>query len=251
MSESTVPTPPRYLGLEGTYNVRDIGGYRTVDGGTTRWRTLFRADSLHRLLPTAQETLLMHGVRTVLDLRRADEHQVAPTALAHVPNVTYHQISLLPDAPPARGVQPRPLLDLYRLILDERQGQMLLALRTLAAPTALPAVVHCSAGKDRTGLVIALLLSLLGVPPDTIVADYALSAQYLVGTFIDEMRQRAARRGIPWEWYQDQVVCAPEFMQQTLAYLDERYGGPLAYAHTIGLRDPECQRLRQRLVEHG
>lgn len=249
MSEATSPPARRHLGLEGTYNVRDIGGYRTLDGRTTRWRTLLRADSLHRVPPAAQTALLTYGVRTVLDLRRADEQQVAPNVFAQTPGVTYHQVSLLRDTPPTRGIQPRPLLDIYRLMLDERQAQMRQALATLASPEGLPAVVHCSAGKDRTGLVIALVLGLVGVPAATIVADYALSAQYLVGPFEDEMRQKAAHRGIPWEWYQAQVICYPEFMQTTLAYLTERYGGPEAYAHTIGLSTTECQRLRQALLE--
>ena len=240
---------PRHLGLAGTYNVRDIGGYRTADGRTTRWRTLFRADSLHRMPPTAQAMLLEHGVRTVLDLRRSDEQQVAPNVFAGSSAVTYHQVSLLWDTRPGQGIQPRPLLDLYRLMLDERQEQMRQALTTLAAPAGLPAVVHCSAGKDRTGLVIALILGLLGVPAETIVADYALSAEYLVGTFLDEMRQKAAQRAIPWEWYQAQVICSPEFMQETLHYLHERYGGPAAYAQAIGLSEAACQRLRQALVE--
>jgi protein-tyrosine phosphatase len=109
--------------------------------------------------------------------------------------------------------------------------------------------VHCTAGKDRTGLVVALLLGLLGVPAATIVEDYALSSQYLVGTYLEEARQRAARSGIPCEWFQHQVICPPEFIQTTLQYLDERYGGIAAYVQYIGLSEEQCARLRKALVE--
>lgn len=248
MPDASSSALTRHLGLEGTYNLRDLGGYGTLDGRTTLWRTFFRSDSLHRLSPAAQTALLDYGVRTVIDLRRSDELHVAPNVFAGASAVTYHQVSLLLDAPPPRGTRPRPLVETYRLILDERQEQLRQALATLAAPGGLPALMHCTAGKDRTGLVVALVLGLLGVPTATIVADYALTAQYLVGTFLDEVRQRAAGRGIPWEWYQPQVDCHPEFMHSTLQYLEEHYGGIAAYVYTIGLRDEECDRLKQGLV---
>ena len=248
MPDATSSTLTRHLGLEGTYNLRDLGGYGTLDGRTTRWRTFFRSDSLHRLPPAAQTTLLDYGVRTVIDLRRSDELHVAPNVFASSPAVTYHQVSLLVDTPPMRGVRPRPLVETYWMILDERQEQLRQALATLAAPEGLPALVHCTAGKDRTGVLVALVLGVVGVPTTTIVEDYALTAQYLVGTYLEEVRQRAARNGIPWEWYQHQVDCHPEFMHTTLQYLEERYGNITTYVRTIGLSDEQCDRLRQALV---
>lgn len=249
MQYPTLPTLPRHLGLEGTYNLRDLGGYRTLDGRTTRWRTFFRSDSLHRLPPAAQTTLLDYGVRTIIDLRRSDELRVAPNVFAGSPVLTYHQISLLVDTPPRRGTRPRPLVETYRMILDERQVSLRQALATLAAPEGLPALVHCTAGKDRTGLIVALVLGLLGVPTTTIVEDYILTAQYLVGTYLDEVRQRATRNDIPWEWYQHQIDCHPEFMHDTLQYLEERYGSIAAYVRAIGISEAECKRLQTALIE--
>jgi protein-tyrosine phosphatase len=161
----------------------------------------------------------------------------------------YHHVSLLTDTSPERRVAPRPLVDVYRLILDQRQAQLGQALETLAAPGGLPAVVHCTAGKDRTGLIVALVLGLAGVPAATIVEDYALSAQYLVGTYLEEARQRAAHNGIPWAWFESQVSCPPEFMQATLQYLDERYGGIPAYVRGLGLSQEQSAYLRHTLVE--
>ena len=248
MQDATSSEPPRHLGLEGTYNLRDTGGYRTRDGRTTRWRTFLRSDSLHRLPHLAQTTLLSYGVRTVVDLRRSDELHTAPNVFASSTEVAYHHVSLLADTPPERQVAPRPLQDAYRLILDHRQAQLHQALVTLAAPGGLPAVVHCTAGKDRTGLIVALVLGLAGVPAATIVEDYALSAQYLVGPYLEEARQRAVQNGIPWEWFEPQVICPPAFMQVTLQYLDERYGGIAAYVRGLGLSQEQCERLRHTLL---
>lgn len=247
MQPTTPSEPDRHLPLPGTYNVRDIGGYPTRNGQTTRWRTLFRADNLHRLPPEAQVTLLEHGVNTVIDLRRTDELEAAPNVFANSDRVDYCHQSLLVDTPPESG-NPRALPDTYRHILDERQTQVRDVLRLLATPGALPAVVHCSAGKDRTGVIIALFLSLAGVPSETIVADYALTSTYLVGSFVDEIRQRALKRGYTWEQYAPQVQCPPEFMQVTLQHLEDRYGGIDAYVRTIGLNAAEIEHLRSVLV---
>src|SRR5215471_10216543 len=145
MQDSASSALPRHLGLAGTYNLRDTGGYRTLDGRTTRWRRFLRSDSLHRVPPMARATLLNYGVRTVVDLRRSDELHVAPIVFASSSEVVYHHISLLADSPLERQVAPRPLVDVYRLILDNRQAQLRQALATLAAPGGLPAVVHCTA----------------------------------------------------------------------------------------------------------
>lgn len=238
----------RHLGLAGTYNLRDTGGYCTLDGHTTRWRTFLRSDSLHRLPRMARTTLLSYGVRTVVDLRRSDELHVAPNVFASSSDVAYHHVSLLADTPPDRTSAPRPLLDVYHMILDTRQEQLRQALATLAAPGGFPAIVHCTAGKDRTGLIVALVLGLAGVPAATIVEDYAISAQYLVGPFLEETRQRVAQNGIPWAWFAPQIICPPEFMQATLQYLDERHGGITAYVRSIGLSQEQCARLRHALV---
>jgi protein-tyrosine phosphatase len=249
MQDSASSALPRHLGLAGTYNLRDTGGYRTLDGRTTRWRTFLRSDSLHRVPPLARTALLTYGVRTVIDLRRSDELSIAPNVFADSPDVVYHHVSLLADTPPDRKVAPRLLPDVYRLILEQRQEQLRQTLAALAASGGFPAIVHCTAGKDRTGLIVALLLGLVGVPAATIVADYALSSQYLVGPYLEEARQRAARNGVPWEWFQHQVICPPEFMQTTLQYLDEHQGGIAAYVRRIGLSQEQCERLRQALVE--
>lgn len=133
------PLPARCLPLAGAANLRDVGGYPTADGGQTRWRTLFRADSLHRLSVAEQEALLEHGVRTVIDLRRPDEVANAPNVFAASRRVRYLQLAIMEGAPGA--VAPTfDLGELYRQILDYRQAQLGAVLTTLAEDGSFPAV---------------------------------------------------------------------------------------------------------------
>jgi protein-tyrosine phosphatase len=248
MPYAMLSTPQRHLSIEGTYNIRDIGGYATQGGRMTRWRTLFRADSLHRLSPQAQMALLDHHLQTVVDLRHPDELQAAPNVFAQATEVCYQNLSLLVDNPLCTHGASLPLAAIYRQILDESQEQLRTVLATLAKPGSLPAVVHCTAGKDRTGIVIALTLGLAGVPTATIVADYALTGLYLGPDFIEETRQHVMHQGYTWEQYEPLVVCSPADMRMALSYLEERYGGITAYVRTIGLSELEIARLRAALV---
>jgi protein-tyrosine phosphatase len=248
MQSETPPVPPRHLGLKGTYNIRDIGGYRTASGRSTRWRTLFRADSLHRLTPEGQARLIADGLQTVVDLRRRDELEAAPNVFAASSTVRYHHISLSADVPHVPTGDPESLVTIYRRILDERQAQVHAVFSVLAAADGMPAVVHCTAGKDRTGVIVALLLRLAEVPTSTVIEDYVLTATYLGEPFMEETRQRALKRGYTWEQYYPLVTCLPTYMQVTLDYLDGTYGGAEAYLRHIGLSESQLSHLRNTLT---
>src|SRR5262249_48111144 len=149
--------PLRLINIDGCYNLRDVGGYATSDGHRTRWRTLLRSDSLHRLAPDGWRGLHEHGLRTIIDLRRPDEvarngYQIEDQAGAryqHIPiydDQAYHIV----DAP------ARDLDELYRLLLGNCAAQFAAVLRALSAEGAAPALIHCAVGKDRTGLAVAL-----------------------------------------------------------------------------------------------
>lgn len=242
----------RHLPLAGTYNVRDVGGYPTIHGRRTRWRTLLRADSPHRLLPEGRLELVRRGVRTVIDLRYEDELAEAPNAFVGEGGVRYRHLPLLPD--PTSG-QPREsattgtLSETYCLMLETRAERMAEVIEALAQPDGLPALVHCTAGKDRTGLVVALVLSSVGVPAEVIAEDYALSACYLVGSYLEEAQERARRRGVPWEQYLARLVCPAPVMLETLAWLQGRYGGAESYLLHAGVPRQALTALRERLVE--
>ncbi len=238
----------RHLTLSGAYNVRDIGGYATSDGRTTRWRTLIRADSPHRLTPEAQRELLDLGLRTIIDLRRPAEIAQFPNLLAAAPGLRYLQVGLDRQAPEEQATFPT-LPEIYRAILDGAAAQLGQIVATLAAPDALPGLVHCQIGKDRTGLVVALILGAVGVPAETIIADYALSEAQLAGEFAERFAARLRADNIPWEPYRALLVSPPSFMRDVLAYLDAEHGGTVGYLRAAGIRDDQLAALRVTLTE--
>ena len=253
MTSDTID-PRRHLDIEGAYNIRDLGGYPSAEGGRTRWGVLLRADGLQGLPVRSQAALIDYGIRTVIDLRRSDAIQVAPNPFFGSEEVTYYHQNLMGDAPldqteesadPADVVERN--LEMYKSWLDKRPAQFYETLATLAQPDARPALFHCATGKDRTGVVSALLLGLAGVPEETIVDDYALSARFLVRRRLDA-RPELVDSGYTWRDYQREV-CPPEIMLRVLDHLKERYDGVEGYARTTGLSSEQIDTLQSALVE--
>ncbi len=234
----TAIEPRRHLPLDGTRNVRDVGGYPAAGGRRIRWHTLLRSDELTRLPAHARDELRGIGIRQVIDLRWPDELALSPNAFRDDPVVRYLSIPLLADDP-----TPHAGLDgMYRHVLDERLPHLAAVVRALAAPDGLPAIVGCAAGKDRTGVTIAVLLALAGVPDEIIVEDYALSAGYFA----------IPNATIPPEdWRHPPLVVdsPPEFMASTLRHLQREHGGARSLLLAGGLTDAELDRLVDRLTE--
>ena len=235
---STQILPDRHLPLDGTRNVRDVGGYPTLDGRRMRWRMLLRSDELTRLPARTVDALADLGLRQVIDLRWPEELEIAPNDFRRRPGVRYTSIPLLADDPtPHAG-----LAGMYRHVLDARAAQLAAVVRALFADGGLPAVIGCAAGKDRTGVTIALLLDLCGVPRDVIVEDYALSA----GFFASPVAHVE-----PDDWRHASLVVdsPPEFMDSALAHLDAAHGGARSLLRRQGLTDAELDALVERLTE--
>ena len=231
----------RHIRLVGTRNLRDVGGYPTADGRVTRWRTLLRADCLDRLTLEAQATLLDQGVRQVIDLRRTDELESHPNVFRESPRVRYRHVNMVP----APG--PGTIAETYRAMLDGSGPQITSVFRAVLEPGALPAIVHCAAGKDRTGVVIGLLLAAVGVPPDVIVEDYGLTKQCYATPF-----ERIDADGVGQGMVEEEapvVDCPPEAMVETLDHLEKRYGGIEGYLARHGITRDEVERLRRLLTE--
>ena len=248
------PTPhQRHLDVEGTHNMRDIGGYETSGGRRTRWRTLFRSDSLHRLSPTAQTTLLGYGIKTVVDLRTNRELQSEPNVFAHSSAVAYHHLGMVGDEtepmPPEGLDVAERIAHSYSGMLDRGLEPIGKTLKALAAPDALPALYHCAGGQDRTGLITALLLGIAGVSAQTIAEDYTLTAEYAVNAYLGE----DAPPGTDPARYTVEAYrarnCLPEGMIGTIQYLHEHYGGMEGYARAAGLDNAQIETLRQALVD--
>ena len=245
--------PRRHLAIEGTYNVRDLGGYETADGRQTQWRRVLRADSLSGLPDASRRELVDLGLRTVIDLRRGSELEAAPSVLADSSGTSYHHLDMIGEDPlegPALPVEgPARTAGSYCLWLDLRQDAVRQILGVLAAPGALPALYNCAAGKDRTGVISALLLSLAGVPDEVINADYALSARFRLPAHLKYLASIGeSSEGYTWENYRDEFV-SEEVMALTLQHLHDKYGGPEAYLRTIGLKPDELDSLRAGLLD--
>lgn len=228
----------RHLRLPGTRNLRDIGGYPAGAGRRTRWRTLFRADALDQLPVESQTTLIGLGVRQAIDLRFPSEREGWPSVFRDSPAVRYLSLPLYDDGP----VPPGGVAAGYREVLDSRGAQFAAVGRALLEPGGLPAVIGCAAGIDRTGLTIAMLLSVVGVPPDVVAADYALSA----ASFAGDGRESGCR---DWRSGRVRVDCIPEYMLDALDHLETMHGGAAALLDRHGLAAADIARLRALLTE--
>jgi protein-tyrosine phosphatase len=230
--------PDRHLRLPGTRNLRDVGGYPAGPGRQTRWRTLLRTDALDRLPAPSQAQLLDLGLRNVIDLRWPEELDESPSVFRVSDRVAYHHIPLLRDDPYAH----LGLAGMYLHMLDERGAQLAAVVRSLIEPEGVPAVIGCAAGKDRTGVAIALILASVGVPHDVIVDDYAMSLTAFAAAVEDEHL-------IDWRATALEVECVPEYMAAALRHLERRHGGPHELLRRHGVGDAEIQRLADLLTE--
>ena len=233
----------RLLTFPALLNARDLGGYPTVDGGQTRWRSLLRSDDLAQLTPVGVQALAQFGVETVLDLRWAEEIALNPSPIgAQAPQIRYIHSSLLASTPAQwRELSKSCEKELWKcVVLEKVRPQLATVLKVIASAPAGPLLFHCVAGKDRTGIIAALMLTLAEVKPAAIAADYAESTQMLGDAYLQRYKDADPQDVL------ENVRCPEEGVHNMLAYL-ERAGGIREYLGKIGLNELEIARLRARL----
>ena len=247
--------PERTLIWDGCVNVRDLGGHPTEDGRTTRFGAVVRADSVRALSDAGWDALLAYGVSRIVDLRLHSELALDPprdlsVEVVHVPlmheldDEEWVDIDAIGDAQPDAASSTRAV---YLEFLERRRPQFAEAFVAVADAPEGTVVVHCHGGKDRTGLVVALLLRVVGVDVEAIVADYALSGPNLsertsawVAETDDELERERRRR----------IGSAPaEAMVAVLEELERRYGSVREYLDAAGVDQATVDRVRTRLVE--
>lgn len=241
--------PVRHHRLPGLYNFRDAGGYRTADGAV-RWGKLFRSDALHRIDDVTRRRLAELGIGHVIDLRSAMELEAAPNALEGL-TLTVHHLPVFAGGTPVSAAASG-IARVYEHIVDERGAALADAVRTIAAAEQDSAVlVHCTAGKDRTGLVIALALSAVGVDRADVVADYALTEENLRGEWAEHMVAAIRSRGIdPTPEVVALVTASPAaVLEATLERIEERHGSIPDYLIAHGLDRTDLDRLAEALIE--
>jgi protein-tyrosine phosphatase len=239
--------PQRRIALPGTLNLRDLGGYPTSDGGVVRWRTLLRSDALSRLDDAGRNALAGLHLRTVVDLRTDEEARHAPSALGGVGARTF-RIPLFTGE--ALGRLDPELAAVYRHMVDDCGTAIASAVGRLCQQGALPALVHCSAGKDRTGLVAALVLGVAGVPDEIIAADYAMSAVYLDPGAASVVNRIRAIGGAASRLDLGVLGSPPQLILDALARVRAQAGSIAGYLVRHGLTEDDIEALRAALVAY-
>ncbi|WP_432971714.1 tyrosine-protein phosphatase [Dactylosporangium sp. CA-233914] len=228
------------------FNFRDLGGYATADGRVTRWRRLFRSDSLSRIDPADATTFTELGVKTVIDLRRPRE--IARDGRVHAfDGLTYHHISPVhaeweEALDPEETDDARWLANRYLELARDGHAAVARAVEVIADADNAPVVVHCVAGKDRTGVVSAVTLAALGVPDEVIAADYALTSAATERSiaFLRALNPEVAQ--MPRRW----LLSPAATMTYFLADLRTRHGSVRDY---LALPDATLARLEENLLE--
>lgn len=263
--EAGTQLPPngaqRTLALQGAFNARDLGGYLTSEGAMTRWRMALRTANLFRLTDADVDLLHELGLRTVLDLRSPDEiGRTGTSSLFGRGVVRYQHYPFLgPDSQvwnAQAAADPAERRRIWRErgyegMLDTAAPLLSPLFAVLADPDSYPLIFHCVAGKDRTGLLAALVLRTLGVPDDVIVADYALTAEHRPSREL--LAQMLIDHGIPASEVEQRVdrvwQSPPEVMQSTLTVIDARYGSTAGLLEHLGIPDEHVAALREILLQ--
>jgi len=241
----------RTIRLNGAFNVRDLGGYAGAKGRTTRWRSVLRADALHKLSPEDIDKLLHLGLRTIIDLRSDDELAQQPSPFEHHPDVRYHHIPLFDGlAPVDVMMKERGEIDLSaRYVAAADCCRPAIARVASAVALAEEGVVlfNCTAGKDRTGIVAAMLLSLAGVNSDEIAADYALT-QTIAVELLDRLKARAIGRGLEEDAIRQLLSSEPATILALLSHVGARYGGFHDYIAVEQVEREHIRLIEERML---
>jgi protein tyrosine/serine phosphatase len=259
-------TDARWIDLAGADNVRDVAGLPTEDGRAVQPGRLIRSANLQELTDADVRELVEDvGVRAVADLRTGVEvEHEGPGPLHADERVDVQHHSLFPEAgtttDAARVEDDAPVVlpwqsrgqrfeaaEVYLRYLDERPDSVLATLRLIAGADG-AVVVHCAAGKDRTGVVVAFALTEVGVTREAVVEDYVRSAEAIDAIFA-RLYARATYAGDIDESDPDKHRPRAETMWHFLEALDERYGGPSAWLRQHGWTDDDAAALRHKLLD--
>lgn len=265
----------RLLPLEGGRNFRDLGGYQTENGKTVRWGHVFRSGVMNDLTDADYDYLSSLGIGTVCDYRSKDERTSEPTQwrageVEYVtfpetdagPDMSFMSALMAPDATPDSVT--KAMADGYADIARQYRAAYT-AMFDRLAQGEIPLAFNCSAGKDRAGLSAALLLTALGVPRDTVVADYALSESYVdyVSEFLEDADEAGSHGDdeepssayaflaeLPLELLQPLMRSNPLYVETALSDLEAEHGSVMAFIRNeLSVSDTELASIRSALLE--
>ena len=229
-------------------NARDLGGLVSASGLQTVWRRLVRADNLNKLTPAGVAAMTAYGVRTVIDLRDPRELEKFPNPLAAAPpdGVIFENLPVVSDANWEAFKDPTWMTEGYALMTRLSRDNIAKVVAAVADARPGGIVIHCHAGKERTGVVAALLLSLAGVPDETVADDWAVTDEYLQPLYHEWVANEAdpAVRAKRLEGF----ATRPEHIVDVLTYVRRTHGSVDAYLLAGGVTARQVDRLRRRLV---
>ncbi len=247
-----VDTPERLIPLSGAFNFRDLGGYPSRHGGTTRWHLLFRSDTIHELTEADVGLLSSMGLATIIDLRTPTElARTGRGPLGGLP-IGFHHFSVLAESGGEAMAAPAPageeLSERYLWYLENGAQALADALSVLGEPESYPCVFHCAAGKDRTGVLAALVLDLVGVDAEVIVSDYLLTAErmpLIMGRYRSDPALAERMATVPASRFAVEAAT----MEQFLTGLHDQFGGARAWAVDAGVPAATLDRIASILVD--
>lgn len=232
------------LPLERAYNIRDLGGYPCSYGSVTQWKTFLRGDNLAFLTGTDIRFLKQYGLKTVIDLRSQDELNHLPGPFARDTDIAYHNIPFMAGniADVTRSLAEKPaefLTTFYNMLLEEGKENLKEIMTLISKHEKGTLLYHCTAGKDRTGIISMLLLSIAGVSEEDIVSNYCTTYHHnLANPRIRDMRDTVPR---------EILSSSHEYIMSAMSYLDERYGSPQQYLRSVGIGTSTIESIRALL----
>lgn len=230
----------RLLPLESIFNTRELGGYETQEGSFTRTHCYIRAATPAHLTKKDKDYLYDYGVRVIIDLRGENEIIQAPNQMKDYKDIQYYHVDLFGDrnaaVVPQNGMVFKDMGDLYCLMLDQLQPNIKAVFDLFLQHQHETILFHCSAGKDRTGVIAALLLDLAGCHPYDIVKDYSESFENNQPIY-EELLKLASKEN------QHFLLSDPLYMLKMLDHLAENYGSARHYLKEIGLSEEELDTL--------
>ncbi|MBN1312833.1 MAG: tyrosine-protein phosphatase [Anaerolineae bacterium] len=246
---ATKQAPNRHLDWQQCRNTRDLGGLPAHDGKETRWKAIVRSDTLSRLTDEGKQALLDYGVRTIIDLRNPQEAAQEPLTIvrSHQNHLDYFNLPLEKYHPHASALinQAKTRGEVYSIMLDHYPDEVAEVMRAMIKAQPGGIVFHCHAGKDRTGIVAALLLSLVDVPAETIAADYAASQERLEPYYERILTETGGDKEKSDFWT---MPAEPGEMTNMLEHIETHYGGAEKYLLGAGLQHAEVDQLKERLL---
>jgi protein-tyrosine phosphatase len=256
--------PRRLVPLDGATNFRDLGGYETTDGHHVRWDKLYRSNSLARLSDADLDVLRRLGIRLVCDFRGDEEHEAAPSRVPEDDGLEILRLPVWPEASltqrmmvMAGRIQVDEIIDgyiaVYRAFARHHGDAFAAFLHRLAEGASYPVVFHCSAGKDRTGFAAALVLTAIGVPLETVFADYLLTNDLWAPLGAEALRNSrfaAIVENMDEDARGAYLSARPEYLQASLDAIHEAHGSFDAYFREgLGIGEETREALRAALLE--